>query len=345
LIGLALALADCGGSDTTATPGPSGGADGSAGASGTTGGAGGTIGGGGGADGAADAADAQAETGVSNASLGSACTATSECDVALKLECQLSTGSMIAGGGPAHGICTKKCDQPNDCAGVGGLCLPMSTNNKWCVEGCTLGGAVASKCHGRLDQACWGLQNGGGGCFPQCASDADCGARTCDPVSGMCVDGRPSLTPIGTPCDDTSLNPSDACATTGQICVLGSCTVPCRYGGFDGCGYRRTPVDASPGTVGACVAPLDPNKGDTGDVGICWQLCDVAADCLVPDAVCDMTGRADWGHGFCFASSGDAGPPPIDAATKDAAAETAAPTDAAETAAPTDAAETDAASD
>jgi hypothetical protein len=330
-IGLGILLTACGSTDTTVSPGGPGGADGAAGSAGTTltGGAGGTTGGGG-----ADASGidgSQYESGTGAGTLGAACA--SQADCTLPLQCIPSTGNMIPGGGPANGMCTLTCTASSECTSFGGLCKSVTGNsdNKWCVQSCTLGGPSATKCNGRRDQACFGLYDPsftlvGGACFPLCGSDADCAARKCDAASGMCVDGVPSVIPLGAPCD--SNNSSDVCAAQGGTCLFGACTASCRYGSFEGCGYRRTPVDAAPGPVGACFQPVDPNVGNAGDVGFCWQLCDGPADCLVPGWICDMASKSTWGHGFCNTPSGDGGAPPGDAAADSAPASDAAQSDA-----------------
>jgi hypothetical protein len=260
-------------------------------------GLGGGAGAGGGSAGASGSDGAVAvDTGTTSGALGSACTATSEC--AAGLACDLPSGNMIPGGGPANGMCTLSCNLQTECAPFGGKCVGLTSSQGFCLQTCSLGSAPATKCQGRTDQACKGIYDNNdtllyGACIPMCASDADCGSRRCDPALGMCVDGAPSLPPVGTPCVA-----NDACDAQG-MCALGACTAWCRFGSFDSCGYRRTPVDAAAGTVGACFAPLDDPNGNAGDVGFCWQLCDSPADCLVSGWGCDMSYKGDWGHGLC----------------------------------------------
>jgi hypothetical protein len=176
----------------------------------------------------------------------------------------------------------------------------------WCMESCTPGMSVsaANKCHGRADQACSFVSQRSYVCLPSCTSDAECGSRKCEIATGFCTATVAAAPAIGTPCDPNAT--TDVCAPgycqdislpdSGP--AMGVCTAPCRLGGLEGCGYSRNAIGPSSGVVAACLGNYKGMDGD-GDQGFCWQLCDIASNCLYPAAACNQSLRTTWGHGVC----------------------------------------------
>ena len=102
----------------------------------------------------------------------------------------------------------------------------------------------------------------------------------------VCVDTPMAGKPIGSGCTASQMSNTE-CA--GGICLPieavpdggttpGICTAFCTLGAQKGCGYRGTPIDAGP-AEGACVLPFRDMGYNTGDLGLCLQLCDTNNDC------------------------------------------------------------------
>jgi len=283
-----------------------------AGGVGTTTGTGGAGGAGGGAAG----------------KLGAACKADADCGggafVCLKSSDNLSAQSP---GGVGNGICTVDCTaSAAACAPLGGICVGidadatgMTVTRAFCFEDCDIGPplpqAPAFKCHGRTDVACEPVNAMETlfSCIPLCETDADCGTRKCEASSGLCVDAPKAGKAVGAGCTVTrgSMAPSE-CA--GGLCLPiesipdggtttpGICTALCRLGAPEACGYRITPIDAGP-PMGGCVLPWGDTGYNTGDLGLCLQLCDNANDCSYKAAnwTCRTDIRiTDLGHSICL---------------------------------------------
>jgi hypothetical protein len=259
-----------------------------------------------------------------NGTLGGTCRANSDCVAGLS--CIKSSDDLGARpGGVGNGLCTADCTvNANACAAFGGICVAIditsggAVTKATCFESCAIGpnppGAPAFKCHGRLDAACEPLNQAETlfGCVPLCVTDADCGSRKCDAASGLCVDAPMTGKPLGSGCTIVRGELNTECA--GGLCLPidsapdastsnpGICTALCRLGTQEACGYRVTPLDAGP-PVGACVLPWGDTGYNTGDLGLCLQLCDVAGDCRYQAS--NWTCRTDivlngFGHSICL---------------------------------------------
>jgi hypothetical protein len=245
--------------------------------------------------------------------LGAHCLMDAECGGGLV--CLASDSNALGGGGPPGGLCTLACAVDTDCQAVdpNSLCVAFDAANqsKYCLQGCTQGAPISSKCRGRADMVCSSLvdQNGQptvSACQPSCASDWGCAGRKCDFRTGLCMDALSGTLPIGSPCDPTAS--TDPC---NGVCVnfydsqdaalsqYGACFGSCSLTADGvGCGVDATsplPFDAE------CLGPA---TAAAGDPGLCFQLCDCNCDCLNAAFVCrpwsdtqsaDATGR----KGYC----------------------------------------------
>lgn len=260
----------------------------------------------------AGAPDAGRRTGFNQ--LAARCESDRDCGPDLFCWSSMAQSFYGRAGGAAGGYCTAACETYADCtrfdaqAGCGaGLCL----------RGCFSGEARPGegKCLERADLACWSSATLGlepfdprvrqsGICLPLCGSDADCPGRACDLALGLCVDAPTAGAGIGAACDA-----DEQCA--GRVCQasnvdgLSFCSATCSFGTF-GCGYdaNASPRDAMCLTA----ATFDENGSEgIGDVGLCLELCDEAADCTQPGWQCTPAPDARGRAGFCTAPSADAG--------------------------------------
>jgi hypothetical protein len=289
--------------------------------------------------------------------LGRTCTSNDDCSL---LQCVKPTDSSMGGGGPAHGYCSTPCANADDaiCKAANGKCLNFAPGGtpaqNWCVQTCQRGGNAPdmNKCRGRDDVACTassvqnGEPSGDGYCLPTCNGDDDCGARHCDPSSGVCVDaisGDPTGTacavPVaadggvdasdtdasndeseGGPADDAaaSVVPAARSANCAGVCLsVGAathvCAQRCSYGSATACHLPPGPIDGGTGAYSACLF-VSKNTGP-GDEAHCGQLCDSDGDCLDqqdPGVTCNKSDEAmkAFGHGYCdWVEPGDASSP------------------------------------
>jgi len=260
--------------------------------------------------------------------LGKACAADAECGAGftcIRSSDNLS-GDPTSPGGPGNGLCVVDCTtDPMACGPTGGICVAIdiapdggTVSKAACFEACTIGpnppAPPVVKCHGRQDVACEPVNQAETlfACIPLCVTDADCGGRKCDPSSGLCVETPMAGKTIGSGCTVTRGQANNECA--GGLCLPieaipdggtttpGICTALCRLGTQEACGYRITPIDAGP-PMGACVLPWGDTGYNTGDLGLCLQLCDGANDCSykAQNWVCrtDITLRG-FGHSVCL---------------------------------------------
>ncbi len=248
--------------------------------------------------------------------LGGPCRFASDC--AAGLTCLAETGNVFYGaGGAAHGYCSSPCQTVADanlCNAAGGLCVDVGngvTPVGYCLLACTEGdsGAVV-KCGGRPDVACTALQGSGAACLPTCSQDSDCTVgRKCDDLLSVCVDTPRAGSPFGSHCPATSVGTAaDPCAGaclpvggTAAAPAASFCTRTCVAGFLNQCNWVPAGTAlATGGPHGVCL-PLTDTAGP-GDLGLCLQLCETAADCgdqSDPGLLCDRSQVAVIGHGVC----------------------------------------------
>jgi hypothetical protein len=176
------------------------------------------------------------------------------------------------------------------------------------------------KCLDRTDVACWSLpalnlqpfsvtSRQQGTCRPACGSDEECGARYCDLGTGLCTDQPRRGAAIGATCA------VDADCASGRCLSLvegGSyCSAACVFGAL-GCGFGEGPARRE----AACAAPLLAAGGvseGVGDVGTCFELCDLTDPCTLPEWQCAIGVGLPGGRGVCqftgTAAAGGGGPP------------------------------------
>jgi hypothetical protein len=301
-------IAGCGGSASPA-PGSANG-DGAAGDSAadrpdsrpgaggaTLAGSGGQVGSTGGRGGPADGGG-----GSPASKFGAACQQDTDCGGSLT--CLQASGQSIATvGGPAGGICSYLCKNIDDttCDAMNGACIDLGSSAVpalYCLEACETGGDPATKCHGRNDLGCLG-----GLCFPLCSSDIECPAgRRC--AFNLCLDSSRMLTgdPLFSHCTPSAGGGAGSCATPRCLGTTASspsyCSTECVIGSPTACNYALLSSPLT-GDHGFC-SPM--TSSDThGDVGLCVQQCDKAADCqdqADPGLRCDLPMPAA-AHGLC----------------------------------------------
>jgi len=259
--------------------------------------------------------------GAASASLGAECTQNAECSSGLSCIKPTDNLSDQSPGGFGNGLCTVDCTNNPGICGTSGTCVvmdsPVTANSRaFCFESCALGPALpaapVAKCHRRPDVACRPVNREETvfACIPICVSDADCGTRKCDMASGLCVDTPMTGKTIGSGCTASRM-PSTECAS--GLCLPiesipdggttpGICSALCTLGSPGACGYRTTPLDAG-SPAGACVLPWGQMGYNTGDLGLCLQLCDTNNDCgyTAPNWTCRTdTPLRGANHFICF---------------------------------------------
>jgi hypothetical protein len=267
-----------------------------AGAGGTSQGTGGSSQATAGAAGSSSGPEDQIPEGV-----GEPCESDSDCrtteDGTALLTCITSSSNDAFGiGGPQGGYCSLPCTGNAECQAVDALagCANLP-NGGYCIALCTPG-AGTLKCGADRAQACFQTStdpNDIGGCFPMCTSDAACGGgRFCDFSDaglGLCRDEAPQGGGVGAPC--TTATEDVDCAS--GICLTMSangmpagtfCSANCTFFSGNGCGY-----DASIGGVreAACIQSRF-TGGRGGDLGFCFEMCDVNTDCTQETWVCNL---------------------------------------------------------
>jgi hypothetical protein len=311
---MAVSLPACS-SDNNDHPG-SGSDGGTGGSSGTGGGAGtggGQTGGAAGGDGAA----------APVSDLAKECAADADCAAGLK--CLTPTDASFFGGGAAHGYCSVDCPagMVNPvCTQAGGVCISTDATGQTagiCVLECTPGSAPGvGKCQGRGDLACSVISMGAAAvCLPVCSQDSDCSTgRICNPRLGVCSDTAPAGDPLGAHCNPDPDAGANTCASgrcaaiteDGMTISASFCSMPCVFLSKSACGHTDGALGT--GSHGFC-ALTSSQTASAGDLGSCVQECETTADCLdqaEPGAACDLSVKADIGHGLCWGAAAAPGP-------------------------------------
>lgn len=225
--------------------------------------------------------------------LGNTCEGDANCG---PLDCLSSDGPGL---GPQGGMCTKPCQNSDDCP-YNGICATIVPGVNRCLLNCSPGSGTpkSGKCRGRDDLGCTEFQSNNFACAPACQSDAACGAgRSCNYGTGLCQDGEPIGDPMGTPCNP---NGPDTCAglclCTNAGCTDGFCSGYCSRGTTD---YSCGALEGD----GACLLILASQDG-AGDMGACMALCQCDDDCTATDHVCNVLSGPDQQNlgynGACF---------------------------------------------
>lgn len=245
--------------------------------------------------------------------LGVACTADSECPQGAL--CLTPDSTDLFGGAGPHGVCVADCssDASACSAFANAVCVDVSPSGAAgpdagaaphiarCFEACSLGDQTTPKCHGLDGVACDPLASPSGAqafCRPLCTTDAECGARTCDNRSGVCIQGPSSPDDsLGLACGQDAGSCSGLCVDFGS--GAGACSHQCIFGITNDCQQLS-------GDPGGCIFTVP--GGGIGDVGYCAELCDCPSDCKNASDVCDPFNNANleaaFGHrGVCTAPS------------------------------------------
>lgn len=223
--------------------------------------------------------------------IGAACESDAGCSGGV---CFTAAGNQYLGaGGPAKGYCTAICAEHADCTAIDPLsrCVDIGPGGALhCIRTCESKEPAPgeAKCLNRPEVMCLSIAADGfagfepgrqqGVCVPRCGSDADCpSGRFCHRQAGICRDASAPGAAAGARC--TLASDCD-----GLLCIdrdeenVGTCSAECTLGSLSGCGYAR---DAAVRDA-ACTVPRLSGGGFTegpGDMGVCQELCDVAADC------------------------------------------------------------------
>jgi hypothetical protein len=278
---------------------------GSAGAAGaSSGGSGGGSNGGAAGSGGGGAIDPVFDAG--DRAVGSPCNTSADCPEGPNgealLTCITPTSTAEFGtGSPQGGYCTAACQVTEDCQALDGLSacgLRDEAGNGYCIGLCQPGATQdAIKCNADRAQACFEFPDNPnlGACFPVCQNDAACGAgQFCDFGAtglGLCVTTPPPGGDVGAACVPVAPGQPQTDCKSG-VCVTlinpdsgedaGSfCSANCTFGLVEGCGFARDQAEGTRDAV--CIRPQLDNGGG-GDVGYCFELCDVDADCAQANA-------------------------------------------------------------
>jgi len=216
-------------------------------------------------------------------SVGSACTADSDCAGAPLVCIQATSNTEFQQGGPQGGYCSLPCTTNDDCTGIDDISA-CNTTLHYCFALC-IAGTSQLKCGMNNAQACVAVSPQFGVCIPRCTSDAACGpGRFCDPgETGLCRDTPAPGGKVGDPCTpDTEAtdcagglclqyaDPNDRNVVAGSFCSAG-----CTLGLSNGCGFDNV---SGGQRQAACLQASDAG-GQPGDIGLCFPLCDSNGDC------------------------------------------------------------------
>jgi hypothetical protein len=241
--------------------------------------------------------------------VGTPCASDAQCptaaDGSAPMVCILSSSNteFLGLGGPQDGYCSAPCRSSAECAlldpSSGCGLIDQTTGNGFCLGVCQPGNADgALKCGADRAQSCLASPTNPalGLCFPSCQSDLACGdGRFCDssdPGLGLCTDTQRPGPGIGAPC--TPETEATDCASS--ICLAfpngaGSfCSASCTFAAINGCGY----AEGSTGPREAACLQSRFQGGGAGDLGFCFELCDVNTDCEQGDWVCQPFATAEF---------------------------------------------------
>jgi hypothetical protein len=297
----------------------SGGASGNTGNRGGTGGVVGTSGTGG-ASGSSVGGNSTGGTAVggtgavTSENVGRACATDAECGAGLT--CIQRTDTLTLGGGPPKGLCSIACSTHDTCLEFSSdaWCVEYD-NGGYCLEGCLIDQEPAVKCHDRLEFVCNVLDFAPLGtgcsdldpcgsnevclsgecnlaltvCMPSCGSNEDCPAGLfCDYISGLCVESEPGGKGFNEACDPSAAADPNECV--GGICSEtydapseGTCSGFCNMGNPFSCGYTGEGKAGAACLYGSIIGG---EISETGDLGICGQLCDCDDECTATGEVC-----------------------------------------------------------
>jgi hypothetical protein len=253
-------------------------------------------------------------TGATSGNIGRACATDAECGEGML--CISRTDTETLGGAPPKGLCTVACSTHDTCLEFSSdaWCVEYD-NGGYCLEGCLMDQEPAVKCHDRLDFVCHVLDFAPLGtgcsdldpcgtnevclsgecnlaltvCTPGCGSNEDCPSDLfCDYISGLCVETEPEGKDFNELCDpSTTADPNECvggiCSETYDDETEGTCSGFCNIGNPFSCGYTgEGKADA------ACLygSILGGEISETGDLGICGQLCDCDDECTATGEVC-----------------------------------------------------------
>jgi hypothetical protein len=223
--------------------------------------------------------------------VGAACESDADCQGGAT--CMRGDSNDFTGqGGPAGGYCTFACAGSEDCTSRDpqSECIPLGPDGSlFCARTCLSKqpDVGEGKCLNRTNVVCLSEVAGNavplaaerqsGLCIPFCGSDEECPeGRHCHRQGGFCTDFVAPGAPVGSACAIDADCEGSACEDRDN--GVGTCTAQCVLGSLSGCGYGR---DAEVRDA-ACVVPVVAagrfSEGP-GDLGLCLELCDEAADC------------------------------------------------------------------
>jgi len=249
------------------------------------------------------------------------------------------TDSFAGLGGMPGGYCSAECGEGTPCPDADDLCLPFPDGN-FCLRGCDP--SAENDCGSRADAICAVLdpdQPTAGSCVALCASDAECGARICDPDLGLCVDAPVPECAQDEDCASTQACQSGVCVavpppvlgctangdcpggvcnpgtaaciaapaiaaggacTANTDCVAGLCLTLAGTRFCSGlCVWGTDQGCEAYGIDAFCLLPLSSDPNETR--GVCTGLCNTAADCAQSGYECVETGATISGRtGTCL---------------------------------------------
>ena len=181
----------------------------------------------------------------------------------------------VDGGESQTGICSLPCDDSDDC-GMGAVCEVVA-GRSLCLKLCDGPEPLDTYCGAKL--TCAG-DAGQPVCRPQCTSDADCTAGSCNNQTGLCAsdDSSVLVDDVGEACDPGAASCKSFCLDLADDYAV--CSARCSVG------------NACPDDYSVCVNDTDP--GRAGIAGSCVELCTQERGCRDPLATCDAFAEREW---------------------------------------------------